>query len=147
MNLEEVLSTAGRKKPRRRVGRGIGSGHGKTSGRGHKGRNARSGAGQRLAYEGGQNPTLMRIPKRGFNNARFRKEYQIVNVASLERFKTGSRVDAAAMQEARLIDDAAKPVKILGAGELGGKLTVVANKFSAAAIEKITKAGGSIEEV
>lgn len=147
MNLDEILAAAGKHKPSRRVGRGIGSGHGKTSGRGHKGRNSRAGSGQRLAYEGGQNPTLMRIPKRGFNNANFRKEYQIVNVASLERFEAGSRIDAGALQQARLIDDADKPVKILGQGELGSKLTVVANKFSASAVEKITKAGGSVEEV
>jgi len=147
MNLDEILAAAGKNKPGRRVGRGIGSGHGKTCGRGHNGRGARSGVGQRLGYEGGQNPTLMRIPKRGFNNANFRKEYQIINVASLDRFEAGSRIDAAALQQARLIDDAAKPVKILGQGELSSKLTVVANKFSASAVEKITKAGGSTEEV
>jgi large subunit ribosomal protein L15 len=148
MKLDEVLKTAGKNKRRRRVGRGIGSGRGKTSGRGHKGYRARSGRSRLLGFEGGQNPMLARIPKRGFSNARFRKDYQIVNVALLEeRFEDGSRVDAQALQAARLIQDAAKRVKVLGNGELKKKLTVVASKFSASAAEKITKAGGSVEQV
>ena len=148
MKLDEVLSTAGKNKRRRRVGRGVGSGRGKTSGRGHKGYRARSGRTSLLGFEGGQNPMLARIPKRGFSNALFRKDYQIVNVALLEeRFEDGSRVDAPALQAARLIQDAAKPVKVLGNGELKKKLTVVASKFSASAAEKITKAGGSVEQV
>ena len=147
MKLDEVLSTAGKNKRRKRVGRGVGSGRGKTSGRGHKGYGARSGSGSLLGFEGGQNPMLSRIPKRGFSNGRFRRDYQTVNVALLERFENGARVDGRALEAARLIQDAAKPVKILGNGELKKKLTVVASKFSASAAEKITKAGGSVEQV
>ena len=146
MKLDEILSRAGRYKRRKRVGRGIGSGHGKTSGRGHKGLGARAGSGKRLGYEGGQNPILSRIPQRGFSNVKFRKEFQIVNVAALEKFDDGSKVDAAALAAARLIDDARKPVKVLGSGELTKKLTVAASKFSASAAEKIAKAGGRVEQ-
>ncbi len=130
MRLDEILQSGGKHKTGIRKGRGIGSNWGKTSGRGHKGRGARSGVGKRLGYEGGQNPTLARIPQRGFNNANFRKVYQVVNVASLERFDDGARVDPAAMEEANLIEDAAKLVKIRGKGEISRKVTVVANKFS-----------------
>ena len=147
MKLDEVLSAGGKSHPRKRVGRGIGSGHGKTSGRGHKGYRARSGRSRLLGFEGGQNPMLSRIPKRGFTNAHFRKDYQIVNVASLETFKDGARVDGKVLQDARLIEDAVKPVKVLGSGELTKKLTVVASRFSAAAAEKITSAGGTVELV
>ena len=146
MRLNEILSVAGRRKAPRRVGRGIGSGRGKTCGRGHKGMGARAGSGQRPKYEGGQTPALARIPKRGFSNAAFRKDVQVVNVASLERFEDGARVDPAAMADARLIDDAAKPVKVLAKGTLRKKLTVVAARFSAAAADKITKAGGTVEK-
>ena len=145
--MDEIRSDAGRNKPRKRIGRGNGSGHGKTSGRGHKGAGSRSGFSHRYGFEGGQNPVLARIPKRGFSNANFRKEYQVVNVASLERrFEDGQRVDPSALKAARLIEDASKPVKVLGNGELSKKLSVVAAKFSASATEKITKAGGSIEQ-
>ncbi len=147
MKLDEVFSIAGKNKRRRRVGRGVGSGRGKTSGRGHKGYRARSGRTSLLGFEGGQNPMLARIPKRGFSNARFRKDYQIVNVALLEMFEDGSRIDGQTLQAARMIQDANKPVKVLGNGELKKKLTVVAAKFSASAAEKITKAGGSVEQV
>lgn len=146
MKLDEILQEAGRNQPRRRVGRGIGSGLGKTCGRGHKGRGARSGVGKRFGYEGGQTPAFARLPKRGFSNAPFRKEYQIVNVAALERFEDGARVDKQALVEARLVDDAPVPVKILGKGELTRKVTVVAAKFSAAARQKIEQAGGSVEQ-
>ena len=146
MTLDEILSEAGRYKRRKRVGRGIGSGRGKTCGRGHKGYGARAGARRRLGYEGGQNPTLMRFPQRGFSNARFRKDYQIVNVASLQRFDDGATVDARVLAEARLIDDPSQPVKVLGKGELTRKLTVVATMFSASAAEKIAQAGGTAEK-
>jgi len=145
MNLSEILHAGGRNRRRRRVGRGPGSGRGKTSGRGHKGYGARAGARRRLNYEGGQNPVLSRIPKRGFSNVEFRKEYQVVNVAALQRFADGDRVDAAALAGARLVADAAEPVKILGHGELTRKLTVVAARFSASAARKIAEAGGSAE--
>jgi large subunit ribosomal protein L15 len=147
MNLDEILSAAGKNKRRTRVGRGIGSGKGKTCGRGHKGYRSRSGAKRRLGYEGGQNPTLSRFPKRGFSNVKFRTEYQIVNVSALEAFEGGQRVDAAAMASARLVSDAAKPVKVLGKGELTRRLTVVATKFSTAAAKKIEEAGGTVEQV
>ena len=146
MNLDEILQQAGRHKARKRRGRGVGSGHGKTSGRGTKGGGARAGAKRRWGYEGGQNTAVARLPKRGFSNFRFRKGFQIVNVASLQAFPDGARVDPAAMADARLIDDAAKPVKVLADGELTKKLTVVASRFSAAAAEKITKAGGTVEQ-
>jgi large subunit ribosomal protein L15 len=145
MNLDEILHSAGRHKLRTRVGRGTGSGHGKTSGRGHKGMHARAGARRRLKYEGGQNPILARIPKRGFSNAYFRRVFQIVNVCDLERFADGSRVDAGAMEQARLIDDAGKPVKVLGNGQITKKLTVVATNFSQSAAEKIAQVGGTIQ--
>lgn len=146
MKLDEILSTAGSHKARKCLGRGNGSRRGKTCGRGHKGCGARSGNHRRLGYEGGQNPTLGRIPKRGFSNVRFRREYQVVNVGSLECFEDAARVDAKALAGARLIGDLKKPVKILGNGELTKKLDVVASKFSAVAAEKITKAGGSTEQ-
>jgi large subunit ribosomal protein L15 len=143
MKLEEILSAAGKYKKRKRVGRGDGSGIGKTSGRGHKGYKSRSGAKQRLGYEGGQNPMLARIPQRGFNNRNFRTEYQVVNVASLEEaFDAGSEIDLDALVKARLVRDAEKPVKILGEGELSKKLTVKAAKFSRSAVAKINGAGG-----
>ena len=146
MKLDEILSKAGKHKARKRVGRGMGSGNGKTSGRGHKGYNSRAGARQRLGYEGGAVSTLARIPQRGFNNANFRKEYQIVNVASLDVFDDGARVDGQAMEEARLVEDAAKPIKVLGNGEISKKLTVVAAKFSTSAAKKIADVGGTAEQ-
>jgi len=146
MRLDEILSTAGKYKRRKRIGRGDGSGQGQTSGRGHKGYGSRAGAKSKFGYEGGQNPALARIPKKGFSNADFRKEYQIINVASLEGFEDGAKVDGQALADARLISDAAKPVKVLGNGQLTRKLTVVASKFSKTATEKITQAGGTVEQ-
>ena len=147
MNLDDILSSAGKHKSRKRVGRGIGSGHGKTSCRGHKGAGSRAGSKSRFGFEGGQTPMVSRIPKRGFSNAQFRKEYQEVNVADLGRFDDGARVDGEALKAARLIQDADAPVKILANGEIAKKLTVVASKFSAAAAEKISAAGGATEVV
>ncbi|MHC4985019.1 MAG: 50S ribosomal protein L15 [Planctomycetota bacterium] len=145
MKLDEILKSAGRNKRPKRVGRGTGSGMGKTSGRGHKGLGSRAGSGKRLGYEGGQNPLLARVPKRGFSNFQFQSPRQIVNIASLDRFDDGARVDAAALAEARLIDNPSVPVKVLGNGELTKKLTVVASAFSAKAVEKIQQAGGACE--
>jgi len=147
MKLDEILHKAGRYKATKRLGRGPGSGQGKTSGRGHKGMGARAGARKRLGYEGGQNPVLARVPKRGFTNAPFRKEYQIVNVADLESFEAGSTVDAAAMAKAGLVADAARPVKVLGSGELTKGLTVTAQRFSQSAAQKIAKAGGTVQQI
>jgi len=147
MKLDEILQLAGKHKRRKRVGRGTGSGHGKTSGRGTKGMGARTGAGIRFGYEGGSNPIIARTPKRGFSNAAFRKDYQIVNVADLQAFEDGARVDARALKQAGLIESPAALVKVLGNGELSRKLAVVAHKFSASARQKITACGGSVEEV
>ena len=147
MKLDDILSEAGKKKARRRVGRGHGSGHGKTSGRGHKGAGQRAGTTGRLGFEGGTNPALARIPQRGFNNANFRTEFDVVNICVLDRFEDGATVNAEVLAAANLITDADSLIKILGNGELSKKLTVVANKFSASAVEKITKAGGTTETV
>ncbi|MHC4715563.1 MAG: 50S ribosomal protein L15 [Planctomycetota bacterium] len=148
MRLDDILSRGGRSKPRKRRGRGVGSGKGKTCGRGHKGRGQRSGASSRLGYEGGQNPALMRIPKRGFNNANFATRYQVVNVADLEAFDDGDRVDTAALAAKSLVRPDGGPVKILAGGELTRKkLTVAAHAFSEAAEKKITDAGGSVERL
>ena len=148
MKLEEILAAAGPHKKRRRVGRGIGSHRGKTCGRGSKGFGARAGWKAQWGYEGGQNPQISRLPKRGFNNFNFRQNYQIVNVSDLEKlFADGARVDASALAAAKLIDDAAKAVKVLGNGQLTKKLTVVAAKFTASAAAKIQQAGGAAEIV
>jgi large subunit ribosomal protein L15 len=148
MKLDDILSAAGKHKARKRVGRGTGSGHGKTCGRGSKGFGARAGWKAQWGYEGGQNPQISRLPKRGFNNFNFRQEYQIVNVSDLqEPFEDGARVDAAALAAAGLIDDAAKAVKILGNGQLSKKLSVAATKFTASAAAKIQQAGGTTEIV
>ncbi len=145
MRLHEILHKAGRHRVAKRLGRGPGSGRGKTSGRGHKGMGARSGRRRRLGYEGGQNPVLARVPQRGFINAPFRQEYQIVNVADLDGFKAGSQVDAAALAKAGLVRDPDKAVKVLGSGELTKRLTVTADRFSESARQKITQAGGTAE--
>ena len=147
MNLDEILHAAGPHKKRRRIGRGPASGQGKTAGRGSKGAGQHSSRGKRWGFQGGTNPMLARIPKRGFSNAQFRQEYQIVNVDDLERFEPGTRVDAAALLKARLIGDLAEPIKVLGRGDLTRQLTVVAAKFSTTAAEKIAKAGGTAEKV
>lgn len=148
MKLDEILSSAGSYKNRKRIGRGTGSGHGKTSTRGTKGAGSRSGWKQRIGYEGGQNPILARIPKRGFSNFNFRTEFQVVNVADLEKhFEAGARVDGEALTQVGLIRRADQPLKILGSGGLTKKLTVAAHKFSASAAEKIAKAGGSVERL
>jgi len=145
MKLDEILSKAGRYKSRKRVGRG--GKRGKTSGRGHKGAGQRSGSSALYGYEGGQNPALSRIPKRGFNNAQFRTTYQVVNVADLNVFDDGSKVDLQKLAEKGLIRPDAEPVKILGDGTVIKKLTVSANAFSATAEKKIIDAGGSVEKI
>ena len=146
MKMHELKPAEGAKTAAKRLGRGIGSGLGKTSGKGHKGQKARSGGGVRPGFEGGQMPLVRRIPKRGFNN-RFRKVYSIVNLSALEdKFENGAVVDAEALIVSGIlskIEDAG--VKILGNGELTKSLTVKANKFSASAKEAIEKAGGSVE--
>ena len=143
MNISDVLSRAKPHAKRKRVGRGIGSGRGKTCGRGHKGLGQRAGGKTRQLTEGGQMPLFRRLPKRGFNNAEFRTEYQIVNVAALEtRFEEGAHVTATVLADAGLIRHAGRPVKILGTGELKKKLQVEATAFSGSAADKIKAAGG-----
>ena len=147
MKLHELQPAAGSKKTRTRVGRGLGSGLGKTSGRGQKGQNSRSGGGVRSGFEGGQMPLYRRLPKRGFNNV-FAKEYAEVNVAQLNRFEDGATVDPVALIEAGILKNVRDGIRILGNGTLETKnLTVIANGFTKAAEEKITAAGGKVEVI
>ena len=146
MKLHELSPAEGSVKVSFRVGRGPGSGNGKTSGKGHKGQNARSGGGVRPGFEGGQIPLYRRLPKKGFNN-HFAVNYAIVNVASLNKFEDGSVVDADALTASHLVTDTMDGIKILGDGELTKKLTVKASCFSASARAKIEAAGGKAEVV
>ena len=140
---DEIAMIAGRNKKRKRIGRGKGTGHGKTCGRGHKGSNSRSGAGGRLLYEGGQMPLFRRLPKRGFSNYDFANRYEIVNVSQLEmQFEDGAAIDIAELAGAGLVDSTRSRVKILGSGELTKKLQVAAHKFSKSAEQKISGCGG-----
>jgi len=144
MNLADVREAYIPRKKRKRVGRGIGSGKGKTAGRGVKGQQSRSGGGTPPGFEGGQMPLYRRLPKRGFNNAKFRKVYAIVNVGQLESaFEEGADVDAAAIRSARLVNAKQGPIKVLGGGELRKKLSVKADRFSVSARRKIEGAGGA----
>lgn len=148
MNLQEILKTAGATKKRKRIGRGHGSGHGGTSGRGHKGAGSRAGWKTRGMAEGGAMPMFRRLPKRGFNNFHFRTEYSVVNVGELDAvFDNGSHVTAQLLHEIGLIRTLDKPVKILGDGTIGKKLKVDANKFSNSAAEKIKAAGGEAKVI
>ena len=141
MRLDELKPAEGSTFERKRVGRGIGSGTGKTSGKGHKGQNARSGGGVRPGFEGGQMPLYRRLPKRGFTNI-YAKEYVAVNVSELERFEDGTEVTAELLKESGVISKVKDGVKILGRGEITKKLTVKVAKFSKSAQEKIEKVGG-----
>lgn len=132
--------------PKKRLGRGIGSGLGKTSGRGHKGQNARSGGGVRPGFEGGQMPLFQRLPKRGFTNI-FAKKYGIINVKDLDRFEEDTIVTPELLFSEGLIKKAKDGVKILGNGEINIKLTVKAQQFSKSAVEKIEAAGGKVEVI
>ncbi|MED5050088.1 50S ribosomal protein L15 [Bacillus siamensis] len=146
MKLHELKPSEGSRKVRNRVGRGIGSGNGKTAGKGHKGQNARSGGGVRLGFEGGQMPLFQRLPKRGFTNIN-RKEYAIVNVDKLNGFAEGTEVTPELLLETGVISKLNAGVKILGNGKLEKKLTVKANKFSASAKEAVEAAGGTAEVI
>ena len=146
MKLHELHPAEGSTSAQKRLGRGSGSGLGKTSGKGHKGAKARSGGGKRPGFEGGQMPLYRRVPKRGFNNV-FRTEYAEVNLERLEAFEDGAVVDAAALLEKRIIRKELDGVKILGGGELTKKLTVKAAKFTATAKEKIEAVGGKAEVI
>ena len=147
MKLHELSPAEGSGKEGFRKGRGAGSGNGKTAGKGHKGQNARSGGGVRPGFEGGQLPLYRKLPKRGFNNFRFAKNYAIVNVDSLNCFADGDVVDFAALLNAGIIKNVFDGVKVLGEGELTKKLTVKAAVFSASAKEKIEAVGGKTEVV
>jgi large subunit ribosomal protein L15 len=144
MKLSELRPAEGATSNRKRVGRGKGSGLGKTAGMGHKGLRARSGGGTKPGYEGGQMPLQRRLPKRGFVNT-FRKEWAIVNVKELNRFPAGAVVDAEALRREGLIKGPADGVKLLGDGELTRKLTVKVDKASRTAVEKVVAAGGTVE--
>lgn len=146
MKLHELTPAAGSKKTRTRVGRGLGSGLGKTSGRGQKGQNSRSGGGVRSGFEGGQMPLYRRLPKRGFKNV-FAKEYAEVNVSQLNRFEDGETVDPVALIEAGILKNVRDGIRILGNGTLEKKLTVIANGFTKSAEEKIVAAGGKVEVI
>ena len=146
MKLNELSPAPGARKVRFRVGRGLGSGNGKTSGKGQKGQKSRSGGGVRTGFEGGQMPIYRRLPKRGFKNI-FANVYAEVNVETLNRFEDGTTVDAVALVEAGVLKNIQDGVRILGNGELTKKLTVVANGFTKTAEEKITAAGGKVEEL
>lgn len=144
MKLNELKATDGARFTKKRIGRGQGSGTGKTSGKGQKGQNSRSGGGVAIGFEGGQTPFFKRMPKRGFTNYT-RKEYAIVNVADLSRFEDGVTVDYEALKAAGLLKKHLDGVKVLGGGKLEKKLTVKAEKFSATAVKAIEEAGGTVE--
>ncbi len=145
MRLNDLKPNKGAKHRRKRLGSGESSGLGKTCGRGHKGQKSRSGGGVRLGFEGGQMPIFRRLPKKGFNNVRFRKNYAVVNVGVLEdRFEAGATVNEASLRESGIVNGRYDGVKILGDGELSTKLSVEVDKVSATAREKIEKAGGAV---
>ena len=144
MKLNELRPTHGARRRRKRLGCGIGSGHGKTAGRGYKGQKSRSGGTVARGFEGGQMPLIRRVPKRGFTPHR-KKTFQLVNVAQLERFTAGTRVDAQVLHDAGLIRDAGKPVKLLGQGDLSKKLEIVVSAASESAAKKVEAAGGSLK--
>lgn len=144
MRLGDLKPALGAHKTRKRIGRGMGSGHGKTSCRGHKGQGSRSGGGVRPGFEGGQMPLARRIPKRGFTN-KFKKHFQVVNLKALKVFDKKEVVDAKRLKEHGLIKKLQRPVKILGDGELSTPLTITAHSFTKSAREKIEKAGGKAE--
>ncbi|AZK44084.1 MULTISPECIES: 50S ribosomal protein L15 [Erysipelothrix] len=146
MKLHELKYNEGARQDRKRLGRGQGSGTGKTSGKGHKGQNARSGGGVSLGFEGGQTPLFKRIPKRGFKNVN-RVDYAVVNLSSLNVFEDGTEVTIEALLEKGIIKKTLDGVKILGQGELEKKLVVKANAFSKSAVESIEKLGGKVEVI
>ena len=145
MKLHELTNLES--KNRKRIGRGPGSGTGKTAGKGHKGQNARSGGGVRPGFEGGQLPLYRRLSKRGFNNYNFATVYAVINVSDLERFDEGTVVDTELLKSVGLVNKELDGVKVLGNGELTKKLTVKANKFSSVAKEKIENVGGTTEVI
>jgi len=146
MELNKLKPKKGARHAKKRVGRGPGSGHGKTAGRGEKGQKSRTGFSRMLGFEGGQMPLHRRLPKRGFTNI-FKKDFAVVNVSDLERFENGATVDEGALRKAGLVKGQNAGIKILGDGKLTKKLTVHATKFSASAKKHIEEAGGSCQEI
>ena len=146
MKMHELAPAIGSTKESKRIGRGHGSGNGKTAGKGHKGQKARAGHGMRAGFEGGQMPLQRRVPKRGFNNI-FAEEWLAINVSALEVFEDGSVIDAAVLASKGIIKKANLPVKVLGNGKLTKKLEVKLNAYSASAAEKINAAGGKAEVI
>ncbi len=146
MKMHELAPALGSTKESKRIGRGHGSGNGKTAGKGHKGQKARAGRGMRIGFEGGQMPLQRRVPKRGFNNI-FAEEWIAINVSALEVFEDGSVVDADALAQKGIIKKANLPVKVLGNGKVSKKLEVKLNAYSASAAEKIAAAGGKAEVI
>ncbi|WP_305042436.1 50S ribosomal protein L15 [Geoalkalibacter sp.] len=146
MNLSDLRPALGSTKNRKRIGRGHGSGTGKTSGKGHKGQKARAGGGVKAGFEGGQMPLQRRLPKRGFTSLN-KKVYALVNLGQLDIFAAGSVVDAQAFMQAGLIKQVGDGIKVLGDGELSVALTIQAHKFSKSALEKIAGAGGKAEVI
>lgn len=147
MKLHELKPNEGSVKTRKIVGRGPGSGFGKTSGKGHKGQNARSGGGVRPTFEGGQTPLFRRIPKRGFSNEPFKKVYAVINLDDLNAFNDGDVVTPELLKEIGMVKKQLNGIKVLGRGTLDKKITIKAHKFSATAIEKIAKSGGKVEVI
>ncbi len=147
MKLNNITPTEGAFKERKRVGRGTGSGLGKTSGKGHKGQNARSGGGVRVGFEGGQLPLFRRLPKRGFSNAKFKIRYAVINLSDLDKFAEGTIVTPELLKEMGVIKNSLDGIKVLGNGKLTKKLTVKANKFSETAKKEIEALGGTIEVI
>ena len=147
MKINDLTPAPNSKTARRRVGRGTGSGLGKTCGKGQKGQNSRSGGGVRANFEGGQIPLYRRLPKRGFSNAEFKTTYAVINVSDLNVFEDGTVVTPALLKETGLLKKQLDGVKVLGNGTLERKLTIQANKFSKEAMEKINKAGSKFEVI
>jgi len=145
MKLHELMQNAGAKQTRKRVGRGMGSGLGKTSGKGEKGQKARSGVSIPATFEGGQLPLYRRLPKRGFSNAQFKIKYATINVSDLNKFEDGTVVTPELLRETGLVKNQLDGIKVLGNGTLEKKLTIKANKFSREAISKIEKSGSKYE--
>jgi large subunit ribosomal protein L15 len=147
VNLTDIKNSKRHAKIRTRVGRGIGSGHGKTSGRGHKGMKSRSGYSRRLTHEGGQMPLFRRMPKVGFSNVRWADPSTVINVDDLNRFASGSDIGPNELREVGVLKGKLFRLKVLGRGEITSAVTVRAHAFSASAVEKITKAGGKAEVI
>ena len=147
MKLHELQRNIGATHAKKRVGRGSGSGLGKTSGRGQKGQKARSGASINPVFEGGQLPLYRRLPKRGFSNALFKTEYAVINISDLNKFENGTVVTPALLKEKGIIKKQLKGIKVLGNGKLEKKLTIQAHKFSTSALEKIKESGSKAEVI